>query len=84
LEKKKKEVEKQMAAVNLNGYTPKYGQDPEVFNHMYMNYINQLNSASDDSSSEASTPTSIAERPYSQQSSAGFSTASDAEEDRNT
>jgi len=73
-----------MAAVNLNSYTPKYGQDPDVFNHMYMNYINQLNNASDDNSSEASVPTSISERPYSQQSSAGFSSRGESEEDRPT
>jgi hypothetical protein len=29
-----------MAAMNLGGYKPKYGQDPAMFNEMYMNYIN--------------------------------------------
>ena len=34
-----------MAKMNVNNYKPKYGQDPQLFNQMYMNYIDQLNSA---------------------------------------
>lgn len=33
-----------MAKLNLGGYQPKFGQDPAVFNDMYMNYINNLQS----------------------------------------
>lgn len=29
--------------MNLDAYKPKYGQDPAVFNKMYMEYISQLN-----------------------------------------
>ena len=32
-----------MARMNLDGYQPKYGQDPAVFNKMYMDYIEQIN-----------------------------------------
>ena len=38
-----------MAAMNLGGYKPKYGQDPAMFNEMYMNYINQLKKDDDQS-----------------------------------
>lgn len=37
-----KELEKQMANIKLNDYKPKYGQDPQLFNAMYIDYINQL------------------------------------------
>ena len=30
----------QMAKLKLNEYNPKFGQDPALFNEMYMNYIN--------------------------------------------
>lgn len=33
-----------MANIKLNEYKPKYGQDPAMFNEMYINYINQLTS----------------------------------------
>lgn len=56
-----------MAAMKLNEYQPKYGQDKQLFNEMYMNYISELHA---DDKSEASTPSVISERPYSQQSSA--------------
>ena len=59
------DLDKKLSAMNLNQYKPKYGQDPQMFNQMYMNYIDQLNQDTD----ELSTPTSISERPYSQQSS---------------
>ena len=59
------ELDKKLAAMNLNQYKPKYGQDPQMFNQMYMNYIEQLNQDAD----EISTPSAISERPYSQQSS---------------
>lgn len=64
-----------MQNMNLNEYKPKYGQDPALFNEMYMDYINRLNQ---DNTSDNSTPTTIhSDRPYSQQSS------TIAEEDRN-
>ena len=56
-----------MAKLKLDQYQPKFGQDPAMFNEMYMNYISELNA---DDKSEASTPSVISERPYSQQSSA--------------
>lgn len=31
-----------MGNLDLQEYKPKYGQDPEMFNAMYINYINQL------------------------------------------
>ena len=38
--KKQKELETQMAAMKINtDYKPKYGQDPALFNQMYMDYI---------------------------------------------
>lgn len=37
--KKQKELEEQMAQMKLAEYKPKYGQDPALFNEMYMNYI---------------------------------------------
>ena len=45
-----------MAAMGLNDYKPKYGQDQEVFNHMYMNYVSNLHSdnVSDNQSSASS------------------------------
>lgn len=33
------ELDKKLAAMNLNQYKPKHGQDPQMFNQMYMNYI---------------------------------------------
>lgn len=48
-------------------YKPKNGQDPEMFNAMYMDYISKLNS---DSNSTSDSPAMVSERPYSQQSSA--------------
>ena len=59
------ELDKKLAAMNLNQYKPKHGQDPQMFNQMYMNYIDQLNQDAD----EISTPSAVSERPYSQQSS---------------
>lgn len=71
--KKQKELEEQMAKMNVNNYKPKYGQDPQLFNQMYMNYIDQLNSAdSNVDYSEPDTPAtqySSGSRPISQQSS---------------
>ena len=43
-----------MAAMNLGGYKPKYGQDPALFNEMYMNYINQLQNDQSDVQSQGS------------------------------
>lgn len=44
-----------MAQLNMNQYKPKYGQDPQMFNQMYMNYIDQLNNT-DTIDSEPDTP----------------------------
>jgi len=36
-----------MAGLKINAdYKPKYGQDPAVFNQMYMDYISKLDSDS--------------------------------------
>ena len=61
-----------MAQMKLNEYKPKYGQDPAVFNEMYMNYIQQI---SNDDASEPPTPTTVSDmsRPFSQQSSSAGS-----------
>jgi hypothetical protein len=52
-----------MSAMKLDEYKPKYGQEPEVFNNMYMQFAQGIYSPVDEKSSAAS------ERPYSQQSS---------------
>lgn len=39
---KKKELESQMSAMKLKEYKPKYGQDQQLFNEMYMDYVNRL------------------------------------------
>ena len=31
-----------MEAMRLAEYKPKYGQDPTLFNEMYMDYVNRL------------------------------------------
>lgn len=31
-----------MAAIKLNDYKPKYGQDQHLFNELYMNYVDHL------------------------------------------
>ena len=36
-----------MAALKLNEYKPKYGQDPQLFNEMFMNYIDHLHKSGD-------------------------------------
>ena len=60
----------QMAKLNLDSHQPKFGQDPAVFNEMYMNYISHLQSdAVSDAGSASSVPSQVSERPYSQQSS---------------
>jgi len=57
-----------MAALKLNEYKPKYGQDPQLFNEMFMNYIDHLHKSGD---TEPQTPSSdaISQRPFSQQTS---------------
>jgi hypothetical protein len=42
---KMQQLEKQMAAMKINtdaNYKPKYGQDPALFNQIYMEYISKL------------------------------------------
>ncbi len=54
-----------MAAMQINtDYKPKYGQDPALFNQMYMDYIQNL--GSEGNSTDYESPNT---RPYSQQSS---------------
>lgn len=66
--KKQKELESQMAAMKLGDYKPKYGQDKELFNEMYMDYVNRLQQ--DNGYTSETSGTAVSERPYSQQSSA--------------
>lgn len=40
--KRMEDINTKMLNVNLNEYKPKYGQDQELFNAMYMNYIQGL------------------------------------------
>ena len=57
--------------MKLNEYKPKYGQDKELFNEMFMNYIDHLHK-SNETASEPATPTypaTVSERPFSQQTS---------------
>lgn len=63
-------MQEQMAALKVNEYQPKNGQDPKVFNEQYNNYIEQLQSE------EAQSP-GLPDRPVSQQT-----TNTQVEEDR--
>ena len=56
-----------MISLSVQDYKPKNGQDPAVFNPMYMDYISKLNSDSQSTTTES--PALVSERPYSQQSS---------------
>ena len=56
-----------MISLSVQDYKPKNGQDPAVFNAMYMDYISKLNSDSQSTTTES--PALVSERPYSQQSS---------------
>ena len=65
-EKKEQEkiaLEKQMAAIKLNDYKPKYGQDAQLFNELYMNYVDHLSK-----DQESAVSSGYGDRPYSQQS----------------
>ena len=57
-----------MISLSVQDYKPKNGQDPAVFNAMYMDYISKLNSDSQSTTTES--PGLVSERPYSQKSSA--------------
>lgn len=52
-----------MAAMKLDEYKPKYGQEPEMFNNMYMQFAQGIYQPADEKSSGSATPS---ERPYSQ------------------
>jgi hypothetical protein len=63
-EKQKQEEEelaKKMEAIKLNEYKPKYGQDPQLFNEMFMNYIDHLHKAGENNKNEYLQ----SDRPYS-------------------
>lgn len=45
--KKLAALDNQMKAMRLGEYKPKYGQDPNMFNEMYLDYVNRLNSDSE-------------------------------------
>ena len=62
LEAEAKAAADQMSAMKLDGYKPKYGQEPEMFNNMYMQFAQGIYQPVDEKSS-AGTPS---ERPYSQ------------------
>lgn len=60
---KQKQLELQMEGLNINlNYKPKYGQDPALFNQMYMDYIANLGSETTPANTTADS------RPISQQS----------------
>ena len=66
-------AQQRLAELKLNDYQPKYGQDKELFNEMFMNYIDHLHK-SNDQQSDVATPISTqlvthSERPFSQQTS---------------
>ena len=50
-----------MEAIKLNEYKPKYGQDPKLFNEMFMNYIDHLHKAGENNKNEYLQ----SDRPYS-------------------
>jgi hypothetical protein len=52
-----------MAAIKLNDYKPKYGQDAQLFNELYMNYVDHLSK-----DQESAVSSGYGDRPYSQQS----------------
>ena len=66
-----------MAELKLNEYKPKYGQDKELFNEMFMNYIDHLHKSNESEPATPSYPATVSERPFSQQ------TSITQEEDRN-
>lgn len=71
-------AQQKMADMKLNDYKPKYGQDKELFNEMFMNYIDHLHKSNDNSEpATPSYPATVSERPFSQQ------TSITNEEDRN-
>ena len=49
---KEKELADKMAQMQIkdNNYKPKTGQDPKIFNEMYLDYINRLNQDSESNS----------------------------------
>lgn len=71
LASKKAALDKQMSDMKLGQYQPKYGQDKQMFDQMYLDYVNRLNSDSGNSTDTNSeiAPSTPSERPYSQQSS---------------
>lgn len=42
LEAKKKDLENQMNLMKLGDYKPKYGQDPQMYNEMYLDFISKI------------------------------------------
>ena len=50
--------------MKLDGYKPKYGQEPEVFNNMYMQFAEGIYNPVDEKSASGAP----SDRPYSQQS----------------
>ena len=51
LEAEAKSAADQLAAMKLDGYKPKYGQEPEVFNDMYMQFAQGIYNPVDEKSS---------------------------------
>lgn len=40
-------AQQKLAELKLNEYKPKYGQDKELFNEMFMNYIDHLHKSNE-------------------------------------
>ena len=61
-------AQQRMADLRLNEYKPKYGQDKELFNEMFMHYIDQLHKSNEPTAEPAtpSYPSTVSERPFSQ------------------
>lgn len=64
-----------MEKMKLDQYQPKFGQEKEMFNGMYMQFAEQLNNAGSDKD------TAVTDRPYSQQSSLSATDEADQEDD---
>lgn len=68
-----KKAAEAMEKMKLDKYQPKFGQEKEMFNGMYMQFAEQLNNAGSDKD------IAVTDRPYSQQSS--ISTTDEVDQD---
>ena len=73
IEEEAKKAAEAMEKMKLDVYQPKFGQEKEMFNGMYMQFAEQLNNAGSERE------TAVTDRPYSQQSS--LSATDEADQD---